>query len=96
MTIKFINTPIKIDLQYMRSSQLNSSKIMLYDTTLRDGNQSVGINFSKNDKIKIAKKIGLSFFIEVFPFYLLCYIYLIVKTFNDKEIYKAKLICKYC
>lgn len=57
VTIKFTNTPIKIDLQQVNSNLLNSSKIMFYDTTLRDGNQSVGINFSKNDKIKIAKKI---------------------------------------
>jgi 2-isopropylmalate synthase len=34
------------------------TKIELYDTTLRDGNQAVEVNFSVNDKIKIAKKLS--------------------------------------
>ncbi len=32
-------------------------KIELYDTTLRDGNQSRGINFTLRDKVDIAKKL---------------------------------------
>ena len=32
-------------------------KVIIYDTTLRDGNQAQGINFSIQDKIKIAKKL---------------------------------------
>ena len=32
-------------------------KIEIYDTTLRDGSQSEGINFSVSDKIKIIKKL---------------------------------------
>lgn len=32
-------------------------KILVFDTTLRDGNQAVGINFSLEDKIKIALKL---------------------------------------
>lgn len=32
-------------------------EVEVYDTTLRDGNQAVGVNFSKSDKIKIAKRL---------------------------------------
>lgn len=32
-------------------------KITLYDTTLRDGNQSIGIGFSLADKIRIARRL---------------------------------------
>ena len=32
-------------------------KIVLYDTTLRDGNQALGINFSLNDKLRIVEKL---------------------------------------
>jgi len=33
------------------------SKIIIFDTTLRDGSQTEGISFSVNDKIKIANKL---------------------------------------
>jgi len=36
---------------------LEESKILIFDTTLRDGNQAVGINFSLEDKVKIALKL---------------------------------------
>jgi len=29
-----------------------------YDTTLRDGNQAIDVNFSVDDKIKIARKLS--------------------------------------
>ncbi|MEM4246025.1 MAG: hypothetical protein QW390_01875, partial [Candidatus Bathyarchaeia archaeon] len=32
-------------------------KVQLYDTTLRDGNQALGVNFSIDDKIKITRKL---------------------------------------
>ena len=32
-------------------------KIYIYDTTLRDGAQSAGINFSLEDKLLITKKL---------------------------------------
>lgn len=34
-----------------------SRKIKIFDTTLRDGSQSVGVNFTVNDKIKIARNL---------------------------------------
>ena len=34
-----------------------SKKIIIYDTTLRDGSQTEGISFSVNDKIKIAERL---------------------------------------
>ena len=34
-----------------------SNIIRIYDTTLRDGSQGEGINFSVNDKIKIVEKL---------------------------------------
>ncbi|NLJ48856.1 MAG: citramalate synthase, partial [Candidatus Atribacteria bacterium] len=33
------------------------SKVKIYDTTLRDGSQMEGINFSVQDKIQIAQKL---------------------------------------
>ena len=36
---------------------MNSKKIEIYDTTLRDGSQGEGISFSVQDKLLIAKKI---------------------------------------
>ena len=32
--------------------------VRVYDTTLRDGNQSVGVNFSVDDKVKIARRLA--------------------------------------
>ncbi|HFB52622.1 MAG TPA: hypothetical protein ENJ48_02900, partial [Anaerolineae bacterium] len=32
-------------------------KILLYDTTLRDGTQREGISYSSDDKLKIARKL---------------------------------------
>ena len=36
---------------------MNMSRIIIYDTTLRDGSQTEGISFSVNDKIKITEKL---------------------------------------
>jgi 2-isopropylmalate synthase len=44
--------------------QLNNHKVTLFDTTLRDGEQSEGIAFTVSDKIKIAKlfdKLGIHY-----------------------------------
>ena len=32
-------------------------RIVIYDTTLRDGSQTEGISYSTHDKINIAKKL---------------------------------------
>jgi 2-isopropylmalate synthase len=36
---------------------MDTKKVFLYDTTLRDGTQGEGISFSVNDKIRIAEKL---------------------------------------
>ena len=32
--------------------------VEIYDTTLRDGNQRIGVNFSVEDKLKIARRLS--------------------------------------
>ena len=39
------------------STTSSSSSITLYDTTLRDGAQGEGINFSRNDKLRLARRL---------------------------------------
>ncbi|MBA7533695.1 2-isopropylmalate synthase [subsurface metagenome] len=39
------------------SKGVEMKKILIYDTTLRDGTQSEGISFSVEDKLKIAKRL---------------------------------------
>ena len=36
---------------------INNKKIFLYDSTLRDGAQTKGVDFSLSDKIAIAKEL---------------------------------------
>ena len=33
------------------------SKIIIYDTTLRDGSQTEGVSYTVNDKVKITQKL---------------------------------------
>ena len=40
-------------------SNNNSDKVYIFDTTLRDGEQSAGISFTKEDKVEIAKQLSL-------------------------------------
>jgi len=49
---------VKFPSNKLFQSESIPKKIELYDTTLRDGNQAVEVNFSVNDKIKIAKKLS--------------------------------------
>ena len=37
---------------------MNKEKIYIFDTTLRDGAQTEGVDFSLDDKIKIAKALS--------------------------------------
>ena len=37
---------------------MNKEKIYIFDTTLRDGAQTEGVNFSIEDKVKIAKALS--------------------------------------
>lgn len=56
-------------------------KIMLYDTTLRDGAQTEGVSFSLNDKIQIARKLddlGIHFIEAGWP-----------TNVKDKALFKA-------
>ena len=46
---------------------LDKKKIFIYDSTLRDGAQTKGVDFSLSDKVAIAKELdnfGLDFFKE--------------------------------
>ena len=37
---------------------MNKDKIFIFDTTLRDGAQTEGVDFTVNDKVKIAKRLN--------------------------------------
>ncbi|HYB85184.1 MAG TPA: hypothetical protein VED86_07630, partial [archaeon] len=37
------------------SPAFSSQLVEVYDTTLRDGNQSVGVNFTSNQKLRVAE-----------------------------------------
>ena len=37
---------------------MSKEKIFLFDTTLRDGAQTEGVDFSVDDKVKIAKRLS--------------------------------------
>ena len=46
------------------------SHIQIFDTTLRDGEQTPGVNFSFDERLKIAKQLetwGVDILEEVFP-----------------------------
>jgi 2-isopropylmalate synthase len=53
-SIDKLNNRTHKDLQIELTKKID---IKFYDTTLRDGAQAVGINFSKNDKLKISQRI---------------------------------------
>ena len=45
--------------------QMNKEKLYIFDTTLRDGAQTEGVNFSLDEKNKIAKLIRVPKFSEI-------------------------------
>jgi len=52
------NNVLSSDIEKMVKNHNLSNNIEFYDTTLRDGNQAVGINFSVEDKLKIARRLS--------------------------------------
>ena len=44
---------------------MNKEKLYIFDTTLRDGAQTEGVNFSLDEKNKIAKLIRVPKFSEI-------------------------------
>ena len=48
---------------------MSKERLYIFDTTLRDGAQTQGVDFSVDDKIKITRKLiklEMSFLIKVF------------------------------
>ena len=43
---------------FAKESAKTKHTVRIYDTTLRDGNQAVGVNFSVEDKVKIARRLS--------------------------------------
>ena len=73
-------------------------KIEIYDTTLRDGAQSEGINFSVSDKLKIVKLLddfGVSF-IELGWFGANNVDNEVFQKINDIKLKNAKITCFGC
>jgi 2-isopropylmalate synthase len=52
------NNALSSDIEKIVKNHNQSKNIEFYDTTLRDGNQAVGINFSVEDKLKIARRLS--------------------------------------
>ena len=52
-------SPFSKSLIYLRAFMNQHPDVKLYDTTLRDGTQGEGVNFSSLDKIRIAKELDL-------------------------------------
>lgn len=52
------NNVLSSDIGKIVKNHNQSKNIEFYDTTLRDGNQAVGINFSVEDKLKIARRLS--------------------------------------
>lgn len=76
----------------------SSPKIEIYDTTLRDGAQSEGINFSVSDKLKIVKLLddfGVSF-IELGWFGANNVDNEVFQKINDIKLKNAKITCFGC
>ena len=42
----------------MKSTEQSKEKLVIFDTTLRDGEQSPGASMTKDEKVRIAKALG--------------------------------------
>ena len=52
------------------SEQMSSGRVIIFDTTLRDGEQSPGISLDVGDKLEIAEqldRLGVAYIEAVFP-----------------------------
>lgn len=82
----------------MLENTSNQTKIEIYDTTLRDGAQSEGINFSVSDKLKIVKlldEFGVSY-IELGWFGANNVDNEVFQKINDIKLKNAKITCFGC
>ena len=44
-------------MERLRENNMSKEKVILFDTTLRDGQQTQGVDFSVQDKVNIAKAL---------------------------------------
>jgi len=58
VTVKFSNHHQDSDPTLDPTSSSKPKAVEIYDTTLRDGNQQIGVNFSLEDKLKIANRLN--------------------------------------
>src|SRR6266853_1322173 len=56
-TLDFAQQPLRLIMPFPQTAESMKPAVEIYDTTLRDGSQGEGINFSALDKLRIAEKL---------------------------------------